>query len=296
LPGEVIDIDLQKRMVLAQWSRRIFDAAVKLLGVEVGFSTRRATTAIAILDGNQLNLARAGTTWKRREAQIPGDFRASVIAIDGPLLPQRSEDRIHRVCEAVFIHSPFHNRCKPGLSHWGFGLLLRRASSEACAQFSQLLTSSLEDNKNVHRGGPIVEAFPNAFLAMLIPESELLAAPRLKRGQRFDWLYEQTATTRALERVLSKTLNLPDELWVRLRTEKDHELRVALICLLTAAFAAQGTATIVGERTGGWFWLPPWSLWQPWAKRGLESAVKRMALKGYSLNWSQPFSEADSAQ
>src|SRR6516165_12010361 len=106
--------------------------------------TKRATTAIALLAGNQLHLARAGTAWESRAAQIPSDFRASVIAIDGPLLPQGADDHIYRLCEAVFIRSPFHNRCKPGLSHWGFGLQLRRASTEACAQFSQLLASSLE--------------------------------------------------------------------------------------------------------------------------------------------------------
>jgi hypothetical protein len=150
-------------------------------------------------------------------------------------------------------------------------------------------------HKNVRYDGPIVEAFPNAFLAMLIPEVELLSAPKLKRGRRFDWLYEQTAMTGRLELILSKKLDMPDALWARLRAETDHELQAAFICLLTAAFAAQGTATIVGERTGGWFWLPPWSAWQDWAKRGLEGAAKRMALKGYSLNWSEPLSKADLA-
>jgi hypothetical protein len=36
------------------------------------------------------------------------------------------------------------------------------------------------------RGGSIVEAFPNAFLGVLIPEIDLLSAPKLKRGRRFD--------------------------------------------------------------------------------------------------------------
>jgi len=72
--------------------------------------TKRATTAIALLAGNQLHLARAGTAWESRAAQIPSDFRASVIAIDGPLLPQGADNHIYRLCEAVFIRSPFHNR------------------------------------------------------------------------------------------------------------------------------------------------------------------------------------------
>jgi Protein of unknown function (DUF429) len=257
---------------------------VKLLGVDVGFSTKRATTAIAVVDRNQLHLVRAGTAWESRSAKIPDGFRASAIAIDGPLLPLGADNHIHRLCEAVFIRSPFHNRCKPGLSHWGFGMQLRRASAEANAQFIQLLASSLESHKNVCYGGPIVEAFPNAFLAVLIPEAELVSAPKLKRGRRFDWLYEQIATTGRLELLLSKKLDMPDEFWVRLRTEKDHELRAALICLLTAALAAQGRAAMVGESTGGWFWLPPWSLWQAWARQGLEVAAKRMALKGYLLD------------
>jgi len=36
-----------------------------------------------------------------------------------------------------------------------------------------------------------------------------------------------------------------------------------------SGLAAQGTAAVIGEPTGGWFWLPPWLLWQRWAKQGL---------------------------
>jgi hypothetical protein len=39
--------------------------------------------------------------------------------------------------------------------------------------------------------------------------------------------------------------------------------------------AAKGTAAIIGEAEGGWFRLPPWSLWQPWARERLEIAAKR---------------------
>ena len=86
--------------------------------------------------------------------------------------------------------------------------------------------------------------------------------------------------TGRLESVMSKTLDLPDVIWQRLRSETDHELRADLICLLTAALAAKGTAAIIGEAGGGWFWLPPWSLWQAWARQGLENAEKKNGLKG----------------
>jgi hypothetical protein len=62
-------------------------------------------------------------------------------------------------------------------------------------------------------------------------------------------------------------LDVPDVIWHRLRSEADYELRAALICLLTAALAEEGTAAIIGEAKGGWFWLPPWSLWEPYDER-----------------------------
>jgi hypothetical protein len=123
-----------------------------------------------------------------------------------------------------------------------------------------------------------VEAFPNAFLGVLMPEGELKAAPKLNRGRRFDWLYDRMVTSGRLKSLVSKSLDLPDAVWHRLRFETDHELRAALICLLTAALAAKDTVAIIGEAEGGWFWLPPWSMWQPWARQGLENAAKRMAL------------------
>jgi hypothetical protein len=116
-----------------------------------------------------------------------------------------------------------------------------------------------------------------------MPEEELLSAPRLRRGRRFDWLYERIVTTGRLESLLSESLELPAEVWRRLSSETDHELRAALICLLTAALAAQGNAAIIGEPTGGWFWLPPCSLWQPWATQGFNNAARAMALKGQPL-------------
>ena len=78
-----------------------------------------------------------------------------------------------------------------------------------------------------------MEAFPNAFLGVLIPEVELLPAPKLKRGRRFDWLYKEMVASGRLESLMSKSLDLPDVVWHRSRSETDHELRAALICLLT---------------------------------------------------------------
>jgi hypothetical protein len=107
------------------------------MGIDVGFSTTRPTTGIAFLNRDKLHLERTGTAWKSREAIIPNGVHPSVIPIDGPLLPVGADQHIRRHVELVFIRAPFHNRCRPGLSHHGVGLELRRASSDACVQFSQ---------------------------------------------------------------------------------------------------------------------------------------------------------------
>jgi len=117
-----------------------------------------------------------------------------------------------------------------------------------------------------------MEAFPNAFLGVLTPESDYVSAPNLKRGKRFDWLYCRAAASGRLKTLLSPLLSMPDEVWQRLRDEKDHEKRAALICLLTAGLADVGKAEIVGDNEGGWFWLPPIRLWQPWAREGLRAS------------------------
>jgi hypothetical protein len=51
----------------------------------------------------------------------------------------------------------------------------------------------------VHRGG-----LSECFLGVLTPELEFLSAPKLKRGRRFDLLYERNAATGIEVRTLEK--------------------------------------------------------------------------------------------
>jgi len=251
---------------------------MKLMGVDVGFSQKREATGIACLDGHKLHLSKAGTAWECRRGRIPAGFRPSVIALDGPLLPQGVNELVRRRCEFLFTHAPFSKRCKPGLGHWGMGLELRRAAAEACAQFVQLLDDPTPSPREVSVScdGPIVEAFPNAFLAVLMPEEEFRSSPKLKRGKRFDWLYNRAVVNNEyVKSSLSTAIGLPVEVWCQLSAETDHDRRAALVCLLTAALAAQGTASTVGDAEGGWFWLPPFSLWQDWAREGLSRAAAK---------------------
>ena len=77
------------------------------MGIDVGFSKTGRTTEIACLNNDRLTLLRTGTPWECRKAKIPHGFHASIIAIDGPLLPLGADLHIRHV-ELLFIRAPFH--------------------------------------------------------------------------------------------------------------------------------------------------------------------------------------------
>jgi hypothetical protein len=99
--------------------------------------------------------------------------------------------------------------------------------------------------------------------------------PKLKRGKKSDWLYEQVSSLGLFIKIV-RALDMPHGLAEKLESNDDHEERAALICLLTAAAVDRGFYTAVGEQEGGYFFLPPWNLWNEWARRELDMQRKRI--------------------
>lgn len=230
---------------------------MNLLGVDVGFSKVQKSTGIAYLHDGELGLYRADCTWADRRQHLPEGFMPEMIAIDGPLLPASAESKAVRSCEQFFSKGLFCRRCKPGLSHFGTGFLLREAAREAVEQFGGFFY-----NSDCSLGNKIAEAFPNLFLGVLVSDADYVSMPKLKRGQKFDWLY---GCAIGKLKQLAEFVSLPGIVYDYIENEQDHELRAGLICLLTAALAAQQKAITAGSAEGGWFWLPPLELWEPWA-------------------------------
>lgn len=240
-----------------------------LLGIDVGFSEVNKSTGIACLHEDQLTLYRAGSKWEDRKQGLPPTFQPAAIAIDGPLLPAGADPKFVRSCEQFFARGAFCKRCKPGLSHFGTGFQLRQAAHNTHLQLAEHFTQT-----DYVLGDRLAEAFPNLFLGVLVSEEQYAAIPKLRRGQKFDWLYD-CAAKKLWE--LSNFLILPDLVYQRAEVEKDHELRAAMVCLLTAALAATKQATLAGSAEGGWFWLPPLELWEPWALEATRLGLSEMA-------------------
>lgn len=244
-----------------------------MLGVDVGYSASRKTTGLAWYFDGDVELALAGSSWADRRSVLPRDAQFSKIALDAPIVP--SDALAPRACEALFNGRPFWNRCRPGLSHHGRGLPLRIAGKHAFEQFAALL-DHMPGSQGELFDAPAIEAFPNAFLGVLTPEAEFLERPAGPR--KSDWLYETAARLGAFAPILDR-LEWKDVRIDRVfATERDHDRRAALICLMTAALAYCRNVTVVGDETGGWFWLPPIDLWQEWARRGLDEACGRLRL------------------
>ena len=115
---------------------------------------------------------------------------------------------------------------------------------------------------------------------IVLPDAVLARVPSGRSG-RSDRLYEACLAEGAFERVLG-VLGWPVADTVRLLAgERDHDIRAAHVCLLTAGLAFAGLAATVGDEAGGWLWLPPPDLWAGWARVAVAGALEDARARGY---------------
>lgn len=241
---------------------------MQIAGLDIGFAPDRRTNGLATWIDGQLTLAKLDVAGRNAAlAQLP---HLDALAIDAPLTPEGLPLNGRRQVERIFSRGAFQKRCKPGFSHVpGTGQLLR-SHGAAAAAIATACTRSTDDVAfpRIVPGCNIVEAFPNAFLGVAIDSSEYDRMPQLRRGGKFDWLYDRWIES-GLFTLAAGRCGLPPAISDAMTLERDHELRAALVCLLTAAFAHAGASTPVGDEQGGYFFLPPRDLWADWATEAI---------------------------
>ncbi len=244
-----------------------------LAGIDVGFSVTRPSTGMCRSGHGGFSVRHTHCNALSRQAIFPPVLSFDVLAIDGPVLPGGILDCHLRTCEHLFQFNPFRQRCKPGLSHGrGQGQAFRQASCDVAVQFH---AQTKEDNlraefPRVRRGKNIVEAFPNAFLGVMLTDDVYEGMPRPKRGKKFDWLLDQALCHGRIE-AAQQTIGWEDpDFWGAANNNRQHDERAALVCAMTAACVLAGKYVAVGEPASGYFFLPPWCLWERWAKDGLD--------------------------
>jgi hypothetical protein len=250
---------------------------VRLLGLDIGYAKTRKTTGVAIYrDGALRELCCVGSSREDRRAVIERHAPFDAIAIDGPLLPSQAPFTAPRLSEYLLSGADFARRCKPGLSHFGQGLELRRAAMHAAQ----------DDYNGSSTNTHIVEAFPTGFLGVMIDDGAYDRLGKLARGTKSDVFYRHAAKTSRFDAILDLLQWRDDALLGRFareaasKTRASHEYRAALICLLTAACAWRGACEHVGDAATGAIALPPLRLWAPWAIKAL--AERRQAMTAHS--------------
>jgi predicted nuclease with RNAse H fold len=243
---------------------------VSLLGIDVGFSERRKTTGIASYTFGQATRLHCVGSFPQDRAEVLIDRPLyDAIAIDGPIVPKAtSAEQVIRHCERLLSKGPFGKRCKPGFSHFGTGMRLRQAAT----------TIALEMPFQKRTAGvPVVEAFPNAFLGVMLDDCAYLEMGRIPRGRKSDMFFKRAVADRAFDRLFhcldwaDPRLNAQIAALAEAATRISHEYRAAIVCVVTAACALSNKAIMIGDNIGGHMCLPPLDVWADWAKRELEA-------------------------
>lgn len=244
-----------------------------VLGVDVGFSPKRRSSAVCRLDWDP-----GAITWDihrfralpaEQEAAIrgvAGRVRLQAAAFDGPLRAGLDAIGRYRAAERMLTRRLGARIGKPGQASAPVGKALNAAAND-CARIV-LRGCTVEPARHAVRihDRAVVEAFPGAFLGVMLDEPSEVAAVRSDRSDVFFRHLSASGTLEALLKHLlpGRSLGLP------LEGVMDHDDRAALVCALTALCVASGDFTAVGD-ADGWIILPPRRFVRPWAWSDLEA-------------------------
>lgn len=249
----------------------MIDYSQTLVGISPGASFSEPTTGICRTGLAGFHVGRTFADKLSRTEALGLGGPSPVIAIGAPVLPRGLLNPNPRICEKVFASVPFDIRCAArDTAHGGSGGALRRAGCDTGVQWVRESPGAAYAGifpQVLPRAG-LVEASPRVFLGVLLPDSVYDDQPT---AVRLSWLYERCTEHRAWNR-LQDVLSWPDrQLWnAGASSDLYEEERAAIVCALTAVCVWAGQYVAVGDPTGGYAFLPPWNLWEPWARAGLE--------------------------
>ncbi len=233
-----------------------------VLGIDVGWSPKKSTTGLCLIEwaNRKINLccseARVDDRQEKLDQLIRGR-RLLAVGIDGPLIPKLETTKRYRAAEALLSRGKFQLRGKPGPTNGGSGPELHKQ-----ATILAKLTLSTQDvglaayPYKVHEKA-VVEAFPNAFLAVLHPDNTFPLKPEVPRR------WTDTLFPRLHQKIgeLLGFLLSQHKASFSLGDIQSHEGIASVICALTALCVVFGRCIAVGDRGLGYVVLPPLEFW-----------------------------------
>ncbi|GJD47154.1 hypothetical protein AFCDBAGC_5040 [Methylobacterium cerastii] len=246
--------------------------AGSVLGVDVGCSPARKSGSVCRLDWLSDEVAWSFARFRAVEPErtdtivrVAGAARLTAAAFDGPMRQGLDIIGRYRAAERMLTRRLQPLIGKPGQSSAPIGKLLNEHAN-ACARIviDHCDLASAEQDIRIHDKA-VAEAFPSAFMGLLIDDPAALNA---RRGDRSDTFYMHLVSSGGIERLLrhflpKRSLRNP------LTMVTNHDDRAALVCAFTALCVAAGDYTAVGDEDG-WIVLPPAALQPVWARALLQ--------------------------
>ncbi len=259
----------------------------RVLGVDVGYSETKRTTAFCCLswtqdriDCSESSATAANTSREQALLDVRGQDKSQFlsIAIDGPLRPGLHVRYEYRTAECVLSRGAFQKRGKPGPTNGGSGPELHKHATRLAQMVLRDCKVKTAKMPFSASSSGVYEAFPNLFLGVLCEERDYPKRP--SRGRYWtDCLFHRVASR--LDELI-RTL-LPQRHFDSVAKKNGHEPIAALTCAITALAAAAGQCVAVGAPTDGFIVLPPISIWgssvegERWAERELRKIVCRLS-------------------
>ena len=238
-----------------------------MLGVDVGFSPTRRSSAVCRLDFTRDTVAWTIARFRAIEPERGETLRRLAdrpllaAAFDGSL--RRGLDIIgrYREAERVLTRGVGRRIGKPGQSNAPVGRLLNAATNDCARIVRDTGHVALAWHSEAIDACAIVETFPHAWLGLQIEAPEDLVT---RRGDRSDVYYRHLVEVGRLDAVLARLLP-GRRAAASFADVTDHDERAALVCALAALGLAGGSYHAVGDEADGWIILPARVLWAAWA-------------------------------
>lgn len=250
------------------------------LGVDVGFSTQVRSTGICVIEPSEKVPVRCAHVRTHETFGAMDDLLARkhpvAVAIDGPLVPVGSpcasftEVNRYRNCERLLSGGIFQKRCKPGPTNSPRGLALHRQAT-------------LIANKLMRQfpGTVIAEAFPNAFLGVMLSD-DAFQSP-IRRGIKSDVFWDHCVRrTSVMRRLLGHLFaeRAARRIFEQIAPLENHDERAAVICAIVARGAEMKANLLVGDHADGAISLPPHRFIKGWARKVLMNRVANYSPSG----------------
>lgn len=257
-----------------------------VLGIDVGFSKTAKSTCLCLFrwaaGAATIKFAKVGSSREDRVRafrEVVGHLPVDAVAIDGPLAKGLQGVTHYRSAEALLTRGLFHRRGKPGQTSSPTGRQLHchaTVIAQLILEHGSVANARHADPIHPRR---IVEAFPNAFLAVMTPDN---LVPQLKRDASDKYWHVLVNDTDVLSGLLGELLP-STRLTLALREIGDHDERAALVCAMTALCVVTDRFVAVGDPVDGDIILPPLTSWgsapdgRVWAEVALKENLKSLS-------------------